>query len=86
MRRARSKDERFIVLACDPSGAIGAKAAAEITTDGVAPAVVNAIYDAVGVRHHEIPATPGRAGSVLTFPTDFQNRKETISDVRLSLL
>ena len=52
--------ERFIVPSRDPSGPFGAKAAAEIPTDGVAPAVVNAIYDATGVRLREIPATPER--------------------------
>ena len=52
--------ERFIVPIFDPSGPFGAKAAAEIPTDGVAPAVVNAIYDAVGVRLRQIPATPER--------------------------
>lgn len=57
--------ERFIVPACDPSGPFGAKAAAEIPTDGVAPAVVNAIYDAVGERLREIPAAPERAWRTL---------------------
>ena len=57
--------ERFIVPTRDPSGPFGAKAAAEIPTDGVAPAVVNAIYDAVGVRLHEIPATPERVWRAL---------------------
>lgn len=57
--------ERFIVSARDPSGPFGAKAAAEIPTDGVAPAVVNAIYDAVGVRLRQIPATPERVWRAL---------------------
>ncbi|OIO95789.1 MAG: hypothetical protein AUK03_04945 [Anaerolineae bacterium CG2_30_64_16] len=52
--------ERFIVPARDPAGPFGAKAAAEIPTDGVAPAAVNAIYDATGVRLRQIPATPER--------------------------
>jgi putative selenate reductase molybdopterin-binding subunit len=57
--------ERFIVPTNDPSGPFGAKAAAEIPTDGVAPAVVNAIYDAVGVRLRQIPATPERVWRAL---------------------
>ena len=57
--------ERFIVPARDPSGPFGAKAAAEIPTDGVAPAVVNAIYDAVGVRLRQIPVTPERVWQAL---------------------
>jgi putative selenate reductase molybdopterin-binding subunit len=57
--------ERFIVPTRDPSGPFGAKAAAEIPVDGVAPAVVNAIYDATGVRLREIPATPERVWRAL---------------------
>ncbi len=57
--------ERFIAPGRDPSGPFGAKAAAEIPTDGVAPAVVNAIYDATGVRLREIPATPERVWHAL---------------------
>ena len=57
--------ERFTIPARDPSGPFGAKAAAEIPTDGVAPAVVNAIYDAVGVRLRQIPATPERVWRAL---------------------
>jgi putative selenate reductase molybdopterin-binding subunit len=57
--------ERFIVPTRDPSGPFGAKAAAEIPADGVAPAVVNAIFDAVGVRLREIPATPERVWRAL---------------------
>jgi len=57
--------ERFIVSARDPSGPFGAKAAAEIAVDGVAPAVVNAIYDATGACLHEIPATPERVWRAL---------------------
>lgn len=57
--------ERFIVPARDPSGPFGAKAAAEIPTDGVAPAIINAIYDATGVRLRQIPATPERVWSAL---------------------
>lgn len=44
----------------EPSHPFGVKAVAEIPMDGVAPAVVNAIRDAVGVTLREIPATPER--------------------------
>jgi putative selenate reductase molybdopterin-binding subunit len=44
----------------EPSHPFGVKAVAEIPMDGVAPAVVNAIHDAVGVWLNEIPATPER--------------------------
>ncbi len=49
----------------DPSGPFGAKAAAEIPADGVVPAVVNAIYDATGVRLRQIPVTPERVWCAL---------------------
>ena len=52
--------DRFIVPSSDPSGPFGAKAAAEIPVDGVAPAVVNAIYDAIGIRMRQVPVTPER--------------------------
>jgi CO/xanthine dehydrogenase Mo-binding subunit len=39
-------------------GPFGAKAAGEITNSGVAAAVANAVYDAVGVRVDETPITP----------------------------
>ncbi len=42
----------------DPEGPFGAKAAGEIVANSGAPAVFNAIYDAVGVRLLEMPATP----------------------------
>jgi putative selenate reductase molybdopterin-binding subunit len=44
----------------EPSHPFGVKAVAEIPMDGVAPAVVNAIHDAVGAWVNEIPATPER--------------------------
>ncbi|MGA2112125.1 MAG: molybdopterin cofactor-binding domain-containing protein [Anaerolineales bacterium] len=44
----------------EPSHSFGVKAVAEIPMDGVAPAVVNAIHDAMGIWINEIPATPDR--------------------------
>ena len=44
----------------EPSHPFGLKAVAEIPMDGVAPAVANAVYDAVGVWMNEIPMTPER--------------------------
>ena len=42
----------------DPEGPFGAKAAGEISANSGAPAVFNAIYDAVGIRLIDMPATP----------------------------
>ena len=41
-----------------PLGPLGAKGFAEAPTVPVAPAILNAIYDAVGVRIRSLPATP----------------------------
>jgi putative selenate reductase molybdopterin-binding subunit len=42
------------------SGPFGAKSVAEISIDGVAPALVSAIHDATGAWVRELPATPER--------------------------
>ncbi len=44
----------------EPSGPFGAKSVAEISIDGVAPAVASAFHDATGVWLHELPYTPQR--------------------------
>ena len=44
----------------DPVGPYGAKALGELPSIGVAPAVVNAIYDAIGIRFHDLPVTPDK--------------------------
>ncbi|MGQ0600738.1 MAG: xanthine dehydrogenase family protein molybdopterin-binding subunit, partial [Anaerolineales bacterium] len=50
--------ESILVPTYEPSGPFGAKAIAEIPMDGVAPAVANAVWDAVGVRIRDLPLTP----------------------------
>ncbi len=52
--------ETYIVETSDPFGPFGAKAIAEIPIDGMAPAVANAVADAIGVRVNQIPLTPER--------------------------
>ena len=42
----------------DPLGPFGAKEAGEGTQISPAPAVVNAVYDAIGVHFTELPVTP----------------------------
>ena len=44
----------------DPIGPMGAKALGEVPSVGVAPAIVNALYDAIGVRFVELPVTPDK--------------------------
>ena len=50
----------ILVSTDEPTGPYGAKAAGEVPIDGPAPAIVNAICDAVGVRMYRIPATAER--------------------------
>lgn len=50
--------QAILVPTYEPSGPFGAKAVAEIPMDGVAPAVANAIFHAVGARVRELPITP----------------------------
>ncbi len=52
--------ETYIVETSDPFGPFGAKAIAEIPIDGMAPAVANAVADALGIRIPQIPLTPER--------------------------
>ena len=49
----------------DPTGHFCAKEIGEPSTLGVAPAIANAIYDAIGVRFTEIPITPEKVFKVL---------------------
>ena len=52
--------ETYIVETSDPFGPFGVKAIAEIPIDGMAPAVANAVADALGIRIRQIPLTPER--------------------------
>ncbi len=44
----------------DPVGPMGAKGLGEVPCPGVAPAIANAVYDAIGCRLTELPMTPDR--------------------------
>ncbi len=52
--------QAIFVESYEPSHPFGVKAVAEIPMDGVAPAVANAIHDAIGVDLDVIPTTPER--------------------------
>ena len=49
----------------EPTHPFGVKAVAEIPMDGVAPAVGNAILDAIGVNVDDIPVTPEKVWRLL---------------------
>ncbi len=57
--------EAIIVETVDPDGPYGAKGVGEMGSTPTAPAVANAIYDAVGVRLRELPMTPERVLAAL---------------------
>ena len=48
----------IIVESSDPEGPFGAKEAGEGPLLPILPAVVNAVYDAIGVRIRDLPLTP----------------------------
>jgi CO/xanthine dehydrogenase Mo-binding subunit len=54
-----------LVQAAPGAGPYGAKMAGELSTSGVAPAIVNAVYNAVGVRLNEFPVTSERVYDAL---------------------
>ena len=47
----------LLIETIDPDGPFGAKGIGECAMVATAPAIINAIYDAVGVRIKELPAT-----------------------------
>ena len=57
--------QTIFVQTFEPSHPFGLKAVAEIPLDGVAPAVANAVHDAVGIWMNEIPMTPERVWKAL---------------------
>ncbi len=59
-----------------PFGEIGAKGMAELALVPVAPAIVNAIYDAVGVTITQLPATPERVLMALQEDKNMKQAKE----------
>jgi selenium-dependent xanthine dehydrogenase len=50
----------------EPHGPFGAKGIAEAAAIPTAPAIVNGIYNAIGVRIRQLPATPDRIVAALT--------------------
>ena len=49
---------------------MGAKALGEVPAVGVAPAIANAIYDAIGIRFTRLPITPDRVLDALAHQSD----------------
>jgi putative selenate reductase molybdopterin-binding subunit len=62
--------QAIFVESFEPSHPFGVKAVAEIPMDGVAPAVANAIHDAIGIELYVIPATPERVWKAIQTKKD----------------
>ncbi len=52
--------ETFLIESTDPEGPFGAKEVGQGPLLPIAPALANAVYDAVGVRVDEVPITPAK--------------------------
>ena len=57
--------ETIFVQTDEPTGPYGAKSVAELSIDGIAPAIADAIHDATGVWLREVPFTPERVWRAL---------------------
>jgi CO/xanthine dehydrogenase Mo-binding subunit/aerobic-type carbon monoxide dehydrogenase small subunit (CoxS/CutS family) len=57
--------EIILVEDPEPNGPYGAKGISEVATVPITPAILNAIYDAVGVRVTSLPATPEKILSLM---------------------
>ncbi len=50
----------ILVESIDPNGPFGAKGIGEPAAAPTAPAIANAVFDAIGVRIKELPITPDK--------------------------
>jgi putative selenate reductase molybdopterin-binding subunit len=57
--------EVIFVQTEEPTGPFGAKSVGEISIDGIAPAMADAIYDATGVWLRDLPFTPEKVWRAL---------------------
>jgi CO/xanthine dehydrogenase Mo-binding subunit len=57
--------QTILVHTEEPSGPFGAKSIGEVAINGPAPAIANAVYDAVGVRIRDLPITPEKVWRAL---------------------
>ncbi len=56
----RKNNKSFIVEAPEPEGPFGAKGVGELPLVGIAPAIANAVYNAVGARIKDLPLSKER--------------------------
>jgi len=72
-----------VVESNDPNGPYGAKGASETAVCPVAPAIANAVYDAVGVRIDEVPITPEKVLKALREKSRGRWRARHCSEMKL---
>ena len=60
--------ESILIEDPSPVGPFGAKGIGEQAVIPTAPAILNAIHDAIGVRIHRLPATPDRIRAAIVAP------------------
>ncbi len=68
----------IIIESCDPEGPFGAKEAGEGPLLPILPAVVNAVYDAIGVRINDLPLTPDKVWAAISK----KMKKEKLDDAK----
>ena len=64
--------ESILIEDPSPIGPFGAKGIGEQAVIPTAPAILNAIHDAIGVRIHRVPATPDRIRAAMVAPASRQ--------------
>jgi hypothetical protein len=74
--------EIIIIDKPDPRGPFGAEGVGEPALVGVAPAIGNAIYDAVGVRITELPITPEKVITALKAKSAWKDRGTAMTNER----
>ncbi|GAG50166.1 unnamed protein product, partial [marine sediment metagenome] len=67
--------ETIIIETDDPAGPFGAKGMAEPACIPTAPAIANAVYDAVGVRIKDLPITPEKVLKALKEKKESEEEK-----------
>lgn len=72
----------FLVESNDPLGPFGAKEASEGALHSFAPALTNAIFDAIGIRLHELPASPDRVLEAIVGARRRQRLREAVATAR----
>jgi aldehyde oxidoreductase len=72
--------ESILIEAPSSIGPFGAKGIGEQAVIPTAPAILNALHDAIGVRIHKIPATPDRVrAAILASQQERQKRRTGVS-------